>query len=205
MQQIICESAAKHITSNPKSLTCFPINQHMKRFLPVILFSVLAINVNAQTKVNPVIKKYSTVTEVPFSVENPDSKLDYKIVVEVSSDNPKPENVHEFFEKVGAVVNLHALGGVPANKLHVVMVIHGPAAQYILTNEEYKKKFNTDNPNIPLFKELTDAGVKIFVCGQSLNKRNIAKESVASDVKPALSAITTLTTFQLKGYSFLKY
>lgn len=177
----------------------------MKHFLSVIFFSVLAIGANAQAKVNPVIKKFATVTEVPFSVENPDTKLDYKIVVEVSSDNPKPESVHEFFEKVGAVVNLHALGGVPANKLHVVMVIHGPAAQYIVNNEEYKKKFNTDNPNIPLFKELTDAGVKIFVCGQSLNKRNIAKESVATDVKPALSAITTLTTYQLKGYSFLKY
>jgi hypothetical protein len=35
----------------------------------------------------------------------------------VNSDNPKPETVHEFFDKVAAVVNLHALGGVPANKL----------------------------------------------------------------------------------------
>jgi intracellular sulfur oxidation DsrE/DsrF family protein len=85
------------------------------------------------------------------------------------------------------------------------MVIHGPAAQYVVTNEEYKKKFNTDNPNIPLFKELKEAGVKIFVCGQSLNKRNIPKENVAPEVSPALSAITTLTTYQLKGYAILKY
>jgi len=159
----------------------------------------------AQNKVNPVIKKFGTITEVPFSVENPDTKLDYKIIVEVSSDNAKPETVHEFFDKVASVVNLHALGGVAANKLHVVMVIHGPAAQFVVNNEEYRKKFTTDNPNIPLFKELTDAGVKIFVCGQSLNKRNIAKESVTPEVKPALSAITTLTTYQLKGYSVLKY
>ncbi len=167
--------------------------------------TILFISVNAQNKVNPVIKKFGTVTEVPFSVENPDTKLNYKIIVEVSSDNTKPEIVHEFFDKVAAVVNLHALGGVVANKLHVVMVIHGPAAQFVLNNEEYRKKFNSDNPNIPLFRELTDAGVKIFVCGQSLNKRNIAKESVTPEVKPALSAITTLTTYQLKGYSILKY
>jgi intracellular sulfur oxidation DsrE/DsrF family protein len=85
------------------------------------------------------------------------------------------------------------------------MVIHGPAAQFVINDEEYKKKYNTSNPNIPLFKELTDAGVKIFVCGQSLNKRNIAKEAVAPEVKISLSAITTLTTYQLKGYSVLKY
>jgi intracellular sulfur oxidation DsrE/DsrF family protein len=177
----------------------------MKRILCVsscLLFVFFAV---AQNKVNPVIKNFGTITEVPNSVENPDPKLDYKIIVEVNSDNSKPETVHEFFEKVAAVVNLHALGGVPASKLHVVMVIHGPAASFVVNNETYQKKYSKDNPNIPLFKELTDAGVKIFVCGQSLNKRSIAKETVTPEVKVALSAITTLTTYQLKGYSFLKY
>jgi intracellular sulfur oxidation DsrE/DsrF family protein len=177
----------------------------MKRILCVSSCLLVVFFAAAQNKVNPVVKHFGTITEVPGSVENPDLKLDYKIVVEINSDNAKPETVHEFFEKVASVVNLHALGGVPANKLHVIMVIHGPAAQYIVNNETYQKKFSKDNPNIPLFKELVDAGVKIFVCGQSLNKRNIPTEVVTPDVKVALSAITTLTTYQLKGYSFLKY
>lgn len=177
----------------------------MKKIVTAVFLLIATTSIDAQTKVNPVIKHYGTVTEVPYAVEKPDTKLDYKIIVEVSSDNPRPEAVHEFFEKVAAVVNLHALGGVPANKLHVVMVIHSLAAQYIVNNEEYRKKFNTDNPNIPLFKELKAAGVKIFVCGQSLNKRNIPIENVTPEVSPALSAITTLTTYQLKGYAILKY
>ncbi len=177
----------------------------MKRIACLLFCTVLVVSANAQTKVNPVIKHFGTVTEVPFSVENPDPKMDYKVIVEVSSENAKPEAVHEFFDKVAAVVNLHALGGVPANKFHLIMVIHGPAAQFVVNNEEYKKKFNVDNPNVPLFKELKEAGVKIFVCGQSLNKRNIPKENVTPEVSPALSAITTLTTYQLKGYSILKY
>ncbi len=177
----------------------------MKRIVCVFLGIGLVCFANAQTKVNPLIKHFGTVTEVPFSIENPDKKIDYKVVVEVSADNAKPEMIHEFFEKVAAVVNLHILGGVAEKKLHVVMVIHGPAAQYVLNNENYKKKFNVDNPNIPLFKELQEAGVSIFVCGQSLNKRGVAPEAVTPEVKPALSAITTLTTYQLKGYSFLKY
>jgi intracellular sulfur oxidation DsrE/DsrF family protein len=177
----------------------------MKRIAIWIGLCMIISGASAQNKVNPVVKHFGTITEVPFSVGNPDPKLDYKIIVEVNSDNPKPETVHEFFDKVAAVVNLHALGGVPANKLHVIMVIHGPAAQFVINDEAYKKKYNTSNPNAPLFKELTDAGVKIFVCGQSLNKRNIAKEVVAPEVKISLSAITTLTTYQLKGYSVLKY
>ncbi|MCK9402843.1 MAG: DsrE family protein [Chitinophagaceae bacterium] len=177
----------------------------MNKMILAVLLSISAMVVTAQTKVNPVIKNFGTVTEVPFSVENPVTGLGYKIVVEVSADNTKPAVVHDFFDKVAAVVNLHALGGVPAKKLQVVMVIHGPAAQFVLTNEGYQKKFGTDNPNIPLFKELVEAGVKIFVCGQSLNKRNVPIEGVTPEVKPALSAITTLTTYQLKGYAFLKY
>ncbi len=177
----------------------------MRRIVCLLISTVMVLFAAAQNKVNPVIKNFGTVTEVPYSVENPDPKMDYKIIVEVNSDNPKPEIVHEFFDKVASVVNLHALGGVPANKFHLVMVIHGPAAQFILNNENYQKKFGKDNPNIPLFKELTDAGVKIFVCGQSLNKRNIPKEAVTPEVKVALSAITTLTTYQLKGYSVLRY
>src|SRR4051794_29106494 len=106
----------------------------MKRIVCIVTCLLLMIVTYAQNKVNPVIKKFGTITEVPFSVENPDPKMDYKIVVEVSSDNTKPETVHEFFDKVASVVNLHALGGVPAARLHVVMVIHGPAAQFVLTN-----------------------------------------------------------------------
>lgn len=160
---------------------------------------------HAQTKVNPVIKNFGTITEVPFSLENPDPTLNYKIVVEVSTEHTKPEQVHEFFEKVAAVVNLHALAGVPANKRKIVMVIHGPASLYVLNNAAYQLKYHMDNPNIPLFKELEAAGVKLLVCGQSLNKRNVKPSEIAQEIKPALSAITTLTYYQLKGYAFLKY
>jgi intracellular sulfur oxidation DsrE/DsrF family protein len=177
----------------------------MKQIFIAAVISLSLLSVNAQNKVNPVIKHFGTVSEVPFAVEKPDPKIDYKIVVEVASNNEKPETVHEFFEKVAAVVNLHALGGVPANKLHVVMVIHGPAGHFIVNNAAYQKKFGIDNPNLPLFTALREAGVKMFVCGQTLLKRNIDHQTVVPEIKVALSAITTLTTYQLKGYALLRY
>jgi intracellular sulfur oxidation DsrE/DsrF family protein len=85
------------------------------------------------------------------------------------------------------------------------MVIHGPAAQYITTNEAYQAKFKVNNPNLPLFTALKEAGVKIFVCGQSVLKRNVDPKTIAPEIEVALSAITTLTTYQLKGYAILKY
>ncbi len=177
----------------------------MKRIIIGVACILGWMSVDAQNKVNPVIKNFGTVSEVPYAVEKPDSKMDYKVVVDISSDNQKPETVHEFFEKVAAIVNLHALGGVSANKLHVVMVVHGPAAQFIVNNAVYQKKFGINNPNLPLFTALQEAGVKLFVCGQTLIKRNIDPASIAPELKVALSAVTTLTTYQLKGYAYLKY
>jgi intracellular sulfur oxidation DsrE/DsrF family protein len=177
----------------------------MKKFAGTLVFVAVCSFVNAQNKVNPVVKGFGTVSEVPYAVEKPDPKREYNIVVEVATAPEKAENVHELFDKVAAVVNLHALGGVPKEKLHVVMVVHGPAAPYIVNNEAYKQKFGVNNPNLPLFKALEDAGVKIFVCGQSVIKRNIDPATIAPEVKVALSAITTLTTYELKGYALLKY
>ncbi|NCI46621.1 DsrE family protein [Sediminibacterium soli] len=178
----------------------------MKKILFLGNLLLLGLFAGAQQgKLNPVIKQYGAVNPIPYAVEKPDPKIDYKVVVEVNTDNPKPELVHELLEKTASVVNLHALGGVPANKLHVVLVVHGPAAQYVVNNAAYQKKFNTDNPNLGLFRELQEAGVKLFVCGQSLVKRNIDPATVSPDVKVALSAITTLTTYQAKGYSLLKF
>jgi intracellular sulfur oxidation DsrE/DsrF family protein len=176
----------------------------MKSFATLFLL-VAGFASYGQNKVNPVVKNFGTVSEIPYAVEKPDPKLDYKIVVEINTDNAKPETVHEFFEKTAAVVNLHALGGVPKDKLHVVMVVHGPAAQFIVNNEAYRKKFGVDNPNLPLFTALQQAGVQLFVCGQSVVKRNIDPATIAPEVKVSLSAITTLTTYQLKGYALLKY
>jgi len=177
----------------------------MKRILVLVSVLIFSVTVQAQNKLYPVVKNFGSVSEVPFAVEKPDPKLDYKIIVEVSSTNERQELVHEFFDKVANVVNLHALGGVPANKLHVVMVIHGPAAQFVVNDEAYQKKFGMNNPNIPLFAALKEAGVKIFVCGQSVLKRNIDPDTITPEVTVALSAVTTLTTYQLKGYAVLKY
>ncbi len=177
----------------------------MKRILVLVSVLIFSVTVQAQNKLYPMVKNFGSVSEVPFAVEKPDPKLDYKIIVEVSSTNERQELVHEFFDKVANVVNLHALGGVPANKLHVVMVIHGPAAQFVVNDEAYQKKFGMNNPNIPLFAALKEAGVKIFVCGQSVLKRNIDPDTITPEVTVALSAVTTLTTYQLKGYAVLKY
>ncbi len=172
-----------------------------------ILFLLLfvASNLLAQEKSNPLIKNFGAVYLVPFAIEKPNPELNYKILVDVNTASEKPEIVNENLEAVAKVLNLHILGGVPLKNLQVVLVVHGAAAFNLMNNVAYQQKYAVDNPNLPLLTELGKAGVKIFICGQTVLKRNIDYHLLAPEVTVAMSAITTITNYTIKGFTVLKY
>jgi intracellular sulfur oxidation DsrE/DsrF family protein len=116
-----------------------------------------------------------------------------------------PSVVNTALDNVARLMNLHVVGGVPVEKLHVVVALHKEAIFTLMDNDTYQKKFKTDNPNLGLLKELQQAGVKIVACGQSLLKRNVDYQKLAPGVEVATSMLTTVTMYQLKGYAMLKF
>ena len=159
----------------------------------------------ANTKLFPVIKNYGFVYEVPFAVEKPDPSLDYKIIVDMGEKNEKPGEVYQPLEHIARMYNLHVLGGVPQSKLDAVVAIWGESLAVTLNNEAYKKKFGVDNPNLPVLAEMKKAGIRIFGCGQSVIRLGIDPKDLSPDVSVALSRLTTVTTYQMKGYAYVKY
>ncbi len=171
----------------------------------VILFLSLSFLVGAQDKLYPLIPDFGAVYAVPFAREKPDSSLKYKILVDINTTSEKPEIINENLENVAKIMNLHSLGNVSTKNLEVAVVLHGAAAVNVMNNESYNRKFSVNNPNLPLLAALKKAGVKIFVCGQTLFKRNINSMELAPEPIVALSAITTITTYNQKGFTILKY
>jgi intracellular sulfur oxidation DsrE/DsrF family protein len=174
------------------------------KVVTILVCLLVSFQSYAQQKVYPFIKGFGGVSEIPMATEKPDSKKTYKIIVEVNTENPQPAKVHELMEKIAAIANLHVLGGVQPEKLNIVAVIHGPAAMYIMNDSVYQQKYGSNNPNIPLFHALREAGIQVFVCGQSMMKRNIDPATISPDLGIALSAMTTLSTYQQRGYVMLK-
>ena len=170
-----------------------------------LYFSFVGLSLCAQPRVNPVIKDYGGIFEVPDAVEKPDPTLGYNIVIEVERESEKPDTINGALNNVARLLNLHAVGGVPKENMNVVLAIHGGAAYTTMNNEAYREKYKKDNPNLKLYKELQDAGVKIFVCGQSLMARKIDRHRLVPEVKISVSMLTILTTYQLKGYAALKF
>ncbi len=175
------------------------------KLISILFFVLLSSAVFSQTRVNPVIKSYGGIFEVPYADEKPDPTMDYNIIIEVEHAIDHPDSINWALNNVARLLNVHVMGGVKPEKLHVVLAIHSGAAYTVMNNEAYKAKYKVNNPNLGLFDELQKAGVKIFVCGQSLINRKIDRMKMVPQVKIASSMLTTMTTYQLKGYAALKF
>ncbi|MFK8161679.1 MAG: DsrE family protein [Lewinella sp.] len=171
----------------------------------LLLFPFLLSSLTAQERVAPIIKEYGAIFDIPSATVKPDPTQVYKIVVDVVTGAEDPTDLSFGLNNVARMINLHAVGGVPAGKIDVVLAMHGGATFATLNNEAYREKFGVDNPNAPLVKALKDAGVKLVVCGQSLLARKIPLASVLSDIEIGTSMLTTVSTYQLKGYAVFRF
>ena len=179
----------------------------MKQKIVSVLFIVGALSFNAysQKQVNPIIEGYGSIFDAPHATELPDPNMEYNIVIDVATGSDDKTAPFYSLINVARLLNLHAMGGVPKENLHVVLAIHGGAVWSTLDNETYKERFETDNPHLELFEKLQAAGVKMVVCSQSLMGRKLDHEKLAPGLEVATSMLSTLTTYQLKGYAALKF
>jgi intracellular sulfur oxidation DsrE/DsrF family protein len=177
----------------------------MKNILLIGITYFYILNISFAQAQYPVIKDFGGIYQIEAATVLPDPTLVYKIVIDVFSGPESPHQLNPALNNVARMLNLHAVGGVPAQNLAVVLAIHGDATVAILNNESYEKKYEMANPNTLLIQALAEAGVKLTVCGQSLIGRGIDTSEVQKEVAIATSMLTTVTTHQLRGYAFLRF
>ena len=177
----------------------------MNKVLILLLIAVVVSGTTlAQTPANPIIKDYGTIKKLDGVAPN-DPDIDYKIVVDLKSSNDNFKSVNKGLNNVARMLNLHGVAGVPKEKMHIAVAVHYTATPIILDNTGYQKKYGVDNPNLELIKQLKDAGVELYVCGQSLVARQYAFEEVNPKVEIAQSMLTVVTEKTMKGYQLLVF
>ncbi len=176
----------------------------MKHLLTLIIL-ITGFSTFAQEKVNPIIKNFGGIYEIPEATVIPNSELRYKIVIDAKTGADDKSNLTFALYNTTRMINLHAVGGVQPENLEIVLAIHGGATYSVLSNEAYQKKFGVENPNIALIRELKAAGVKLTVCGQSLMGRKISVDQVLPEIDIATSMLTTVSTYQLKGFAVFQF
>jgi intracellular sulfur oxidation DsrE/DsrF family protein len=152
----------------------------------------------------PVIEEFGAVFDVPeIDRETPD--VEYRAVFDVRDPAEAPGERNRGIETVARYLNMHAREGVPPEKLHAVLVLHGGAAKGALSDDSYRERYGTANPDRELIGALIDAGAEVVLCGQSAMSRGFPAADLAPGVRLALSAMTALVAYQQQGYSLIAF
>jgi intracellular sulfur oxidation DsrE/DsrF family protein len=165
--------------------------------------SVGADNPGATIWVHPLIKGYGGVHPRP-DLAAPPAALDYKLITDLrhgSADHTQPG---DSLERLARLANLLAYAGVPSAHVHIVAVIEGDAAFGAFTNDEYRRRFKTDNPNLELLRELKRSGIELMVCAQALAENDMPDSDVAPEVTITLSALTDFAVYEAQGFGYLQ-
>ena len=195
------------------------MKQKINQALLLICFVTISFAIHAQQEQKPAdskfkfqtekvlpIKDYGQVYNVPFATDRPDSTMQYKILFEASMEKmDSATKIYEPLDIAARLYNLHVYGGVPQKNLDVVLVIGGFGIPVVMTNEAYKKKFGVDNPNLKILEEMKAAGIKIICCAQAMMKNHIDPSEVNPIITPIFSRLTTVSTYQLKGYAYFRF
>ena len=140
---------------------------------------------------------------LPHAAYQPDPHATYKVVFALTKDSAKPDQINPGIEHVARAVNLYASAGVPLSHLKFVAVASGPATALALDDAHYRAQFGVANPNLPVIAQLHKAGVAVVVCGQAMAEHHYDDAWAAKDVTVALSALTTVTELEQRGYGLM--
>ena len=175
------------------------MNPLTKALLPVLAAITIPV-MAADAERGPVIESYGPVYSVPQGSFNLDPDQDYKVIMDIGKGPEDPSAVDRSIESVARFLNMHARNGISSDKLEFALVLHGSAARAALTDAAYEKRFGTPNSNKPLLEELGQAGVSVYLCGQTAAYRGFEPDQLLPQVTLAVSAMTVHVRLQQEGY-----
>ncbi len=127
----------------------------------------------------------------------------YKLVFDFAYGNQNIYGqglVNPGLEEICRILNLHSAAGIADKNLQVYIIFHGPGVWTFLGEDAYRERFGKDNANISLVKALQQKGVKLVVCGQTLQLRELDRAKLLPGITVAFSARSALSTLQQQGY-----
>lgn len=151
----------------------------------------------------PVIQGAGQMHPLPHAAYQPNPDATYKVVFSMTRGSDDPAKVNPGLQRVARTVNLYANAGVPLDHLKFVAIVSGPATAIALDDAHYRKQYGVANPNLPVIRELRKDGIDVAVCGQAVAEHHYEYDWVSRDVTVALSALTTITELEQKGYALM--
>lgn len=175
----------------------------MRRLNSLVLAAVVLLlpRFSVAQEGEALIRKAGAFTPIPNPGFAADKSLELKVVWDLTEAAATPSELVPGLSRPANFFMLAEAEGVPRARVHLALLVHGGATTGLLANEHYKAAKGVDNPNIALLKAMSDAGVQIIVCGQSLVRQKIAREQLLPFVKVSTSATIARATLHAQGYA----
>lgn len=173
--------------------------------LPLLLAIGSTLPVGAQSSAGeastgPVIEEFGPVFHVPFLDVEPDREMEYRVVFDVAQSSETPGELNRYIESVARFLNMQARAGIPVDRMKLAVVLHGTAAKDALSPAAFGARYQRVNRNAGLLEALAEAGVEIYLCGQSAMSRGLGDEELLPSVRVGLSAMTTMAMLKQEGF-----
>tara|TARA_R110000868_G_scaffold45045_1_gene149792 strand:+ start:50017 stop:50625 length:609 start_codon:yes stop_codon:yes gene_type:complete len=163
----------------------------------VLLFSAPALAGLDDFATGPVIDNYGAVAPVDAELEIPEG-AEFRVAFDISNQAESGE-VNRQLVTAARFLNMHVAAGIPAERIHLAIVVHGGAVLDVSQATLYAG--NGAPANADLVAALVSNGVEIYVCGQSAVYHNVTNDDLMPGVTMALSAMTVHALLQQGGYT----
>ena len=175
----------------------------------VALLWTLPAALGAQPLTDPVAGPVVEGFGETYPVEAPDfatpTDQSYRMLFDISTSPDAPDALSAQLNTVARFLNMHARTGVAPEQMHLAIVLHGTAGKYALNRAAYRVRYEAEHTNRALVEALHEAGVDIYLCGQTAMHRGLPPDQLASEVDLALSAMTVIASLDAKGYTVVAW
>ncbi len=143
---------------------------------------------------------FGPVAEVDSDMPIP-ADAEFKVAFDLSDAAPAGQTSRGL-GTLARFYNMHVRAGMPEDRIHLAVVVHGAAGADLLNAQAYAARNDgADNANAPIIAALLDKGIRVILCGQSAAAMGIARDELLPGVEMALSAMTAHALLQQQGYT----
>lgn len=153
----------------------------------------------------PIIEGYGATYPVEALDFDTPTDRSYQLLFDVSTSPDAPDALNSKLNTVARFLNMHARVGVPRAQLQAAVVLHGTAGKYALSHAAYQARYGVENTNLALLEALREAGVEVYLCGQTAMHRGLPLDQLAPEVSVALSAMTVIASLDAQGYTVVAW
>jgi len=154
----------------------------------------------AEPATGPLVEHFGAVYPVPVDSFNLKAGQSYRVLMDIGQAPDDPAALNRRIDTAARFLNVHVRNGIQGEKLELALVLHGPATRNALHDRAHRERYGVANGNRELLAALGEAGVKIYLCGQSAANIGIAAEDLLPQVRMAVSAMTVHVRLQQEGF-----